>query len=294
MQSVFISVIGRTNVGKSSLVNLFIGEKVAIVTPKPQTTRNKITGVITCGELQYVFFDTPGLHRVRSKLGERMTGYAARALTDGDVILAMFAPCKKFSEEELSFIEKIKNSNLVAIAALNKCDLLTEEEIAQQCERIEGTGAFKRVFCISVQDSIGTDELFSHLATYSVFGEDHFYPEDSFTDLPKTAFVCETVREKMLILLREEIPHGVAVCCERYTTRASGMVDIDIDIICEKQSHKGIIIGKGGQTLKAIASGARLDLEEFLNQKINLKCFVKVREGWRDSDTQLKNFGFSR
>ncbi len=291
MRSVFISVVGRTNAGKSSLVNLFVGEKVAIVTHKPQTTRSKITGIVTKGDIQYVFYDTPGLHNVRTKLGERMTSYAKHSLSDADLVIAMFAPSKKFWEDELGFIEKIKNSSIPAVAVLNKCDLLSEEDILIQSKRLEDTGAFKEIFCISVLEKRGTDNLFDALSEFSQ--EDvHHYPDDSFTDMPETAFVAEILREKLLLALAHEVPHGIAVTCERFKRRPSGLIDIDVDIVCEKQTHKGIIIGKGGSTLKNAASSARIDMEELFGSKVNLKCFVKVREGWRDSNTQLKNFGF--
>ncbi len=291
MRSVFVSVIGRTNAGKSSLVNLFVGEKVAIVTHKPQTTRSRITGIITKDDLQFVFYDTPGLHNVRTKLGERMTDYAKRSINDVDVIVAMFAPSKKFNDGELMFIEKIKNSKIPAIGVLNKCDLLKDSEILEQSSRIEQTGAFKDVFCISVTESRGTDILLDKISEFSV--EDvHHYPDDSFTDMPQTAFVAELLREKLLLTLEHEVPHGIAVTCERFSKRDNGIIDIDVDIVCEKNTHKGIIIGKGGITLKKTASQARVDMEELFGSKVNLKCFVKVREGWRDSNVQLKNFGY--
>ncbi len=291
MRSVFVSVIGRTNAGKSSLVNLFVGEKVAIVTHKPQTTRNKITGIVTKDDLQYVFYDTPGLHNVRTKLGERMTDYAKRSLAEVDVIVALFPPSKKFSEGELQFIDKIKHSKIPAIGVLNKCDLLKSDEILEQSSRLERTGAFDEVFCISVHDEKGTGILLDKIASYSQ--EDvHHYPDDSFTDMPQTAFVAELLREKLLLTLDHEVPHGIAVTCERFSRRSNGIIDVDVDIVCEKQTHKGIIIGKGGVTLKNTASAARIDMEELFDSKVNLKCFVKVREGWRDSNVQLKNFGF--
>ncbi len=293
MRSIFISVVGRTNAGKSSLVNLFVGEKVAIVTHKPQTTRSRITGIVTKGDVQYVFYDTPGLHNVRTKLGERMTSYAKHSINDVDLIITMFAPSKKFYEDELDFISRIKSSPVPAVAVLNKCDLLSEEEILSQSKRIEDTGAFSEVFCLSVSEKRGTDILFD--ALYKFSKEDvHHYPDESFTDLPSTAFVAEIVREKLLLLLEHEVPHGIAVTCERFKKRQSGIIDIDVDIVCEKQTHKGIIIGKGGKTLKTAATEARLDMEELFGSKVNLKCFVKVREDWRDSNVQLKNFGYKK
>ncbi len=291
MRSVFVAVVGRTNAGKSSLVNLYVGEKVAIVTHKPQTTRNKITGIVTKDDLQYVFYDTPGLHNVRTKLGERMTDYAKRSINDVDVVIALFPPSKKLSEAELMFIDKIKHSKIPAIGVLNKCDLLSKDEILEQSARLERTGAFDEVFCISVAEKRGTDIL---LDKVSGFAEEdvHHFPDDSFTDLPQTAFVAELLREKLLLSLNHEVPHGIAVTCEKFSRRDNGLIDIDVDIVCEKQTHKGIIIGKGGANLKKLATAARIDMEELFGSKVNLKCFVKVREGWRDSNTQLKNFGF--
>ncbi len=293
MRSVFVSVIGQTNAGKSSLVNLFIGEKVAIVTPKPQTTRSRITGIVTVDDLQCVFFDTPGLHNVRTKLGERMTGYATRSLTDVDVVLVLFAPANRFKPFEEELIEKIKSKKINAIAALNKCDLLTTQQIEEQSARIAKSGAFKDVYCISVLEKRGTDILFDAIASFSK-QDAHYYDAESFTDMPQTAFVSEIIREKLLMNLQQEIPHGVAVICEKFTRRKNGLIDIQADIVCEKKTHKGIVIGKGGQTLKLIATAARLDMEQLFDAKVNLQCFVKIREGWRDSEVQLKNFGYRK
>ncbi len=291
MRSVFVSIIGRTNAGKSSLVNLFVGEKVAIVTHKPQTTRSKITGIVTKGDLQYVFYDTPGLHNVRTKLGERMTDYAKRSLAEVDVVVALFAPFKKLSQGELDFIERVKKSKIPAVGVLNKCDLLSPEQVDMQSKLLEQTGAFEEVLCISVLEERGTEILLDKISSYAQ--EDvHHFPDDSFTDMPQTAFVAELLREKLLLSLEHEVPHGIAVTCERFSRRNTGIIDIDVDIVCEKQTHKGIIIGKGGNTLKSAASAARIDMEELFGSKVNLKCFVKVREGWRDSNVQLKNFGF--
>ncbi len=290
-KSVFVSVVGRTNAGKSSLVNLFVGEKVAIVTHKPQTTRSKITGIVTVEELQYVFFDTPGLHNVRTKLGERMTGYASRSLSDVDVVLALFSPEKELKPEELDFISKIGAKKIPAIAALNKCDLLSSEEIAAQRDRIADTGVFEKVFTISVLEENGTDELLRYIGEFAQ-NDVHYYDTDSFTDQPMTSFVCELLREKLLLSLDKEVPHGIAVCCEKFSRRQNGIIDINVDIVCEKKTHKGIIIGKGGKTLKAAATAARIDMEALFETKVNLQCFVKIREGWRDSNTQLKNFGY--
>ncbi len=291
MRSVFVSVIGRTNAGKSSLVNLFVGEKVAIVTHKPQTTRNRITGIVTKDDLQYVFYDTPGLHNVRTKLGERMTDYAKHSLAEVDVVVALFAPIKKLSEGETEFIERIKKSKIPAIGVLNKCDLLNDDQIKSQSDILVQTGAFEEVLCISALEGRGTDILLDKIASYSQ--EDvHHFPDDSFTDMPQTAFVAELLREKLLLSLDHEVPHGIAVTCERFSRRSNGLIDIDVDIVCEKQTHKGIIIGKKGITLKSAATAARMDMEELFGSKVNLKCFVKVREGWRDSNVQLKNFGF--
>ena len=268
--SVFVALVGRPNVGKSSLTNYLVGEKVAIVTKKPQTTRSRITGVITKGPVQYVLMDTPGIHAARNKLDARMTQTAAASLKDVDVTMMLFA-------------------------VINKVDLLDNfAALEARKKEIEDFGCFDHIVTISAKDGTGCDDLFAMLKPYGNEGP-HYFDDDAFTDMPEKELVAELVREKALLFLREEVPHGIAVVVERFKERPDkDLIDIDVDIYCERKSHKGMIIGKGGQMLKKIASAARMDIEELLGVKVNLQCWVKVREDWRDNELQLNSLGFAK
>lgn len=292
--SVFVALVGRPNVGKSSLTNHLVGEKVAIVTQKPQTTRNRIMGIVTRGPVQYVLMDTPGIHKARNKLDARMTQTAAASLADVDVTLMLFEPAGEFTESELKMVDALKKSG-PAIGIINKVDLLSDfSALEARRQQIEAFGAFDKVLTVSAKDGTGCDALFDLLAPYGSPGP-HYFDDDAYTDLPEKELVAELVREKALLFLREEVPHGVAVQVESFKERADkDLVDITVDIYCEKKSHKGMIIGKGGQMLKKIASAARLDCEDLLGTKVNLQCWVKVREDWRDNERQLDNLGFAK
>ncbi|MDD3429942.1 MAG: GTPase Era [Oscillospiraceae bacterium] len=292
-KSLFAAIVGKPNVGKSSLLNKLVGEKVAIVTSKPQTTRTKVTGILTKGVTQFIFLDTPGIHKARTKLGERMVKTSTQSVADVDVVLMVFEPYGELTEAELLLIEGIKAQKVPAIAAINKIDTLKKEaDLDDRMAFIKALQAFDCIKTISVAEDKNVSDLLDKLGEYAVESP-HFFPEDSYTDLPEKALVAEIVREKMLLNLYDEIPHGTAVTVERFKERPDkDIIDIDINIYCEKKSHKGMIIGKGGQMLKKIASAARLECEEFLGTRVNLQCWVKIKDDWRDNDFLLNNFGF--
>ena len=292
--SVFVAVIGRPNVGKSSLTNLLVGEKVAIVTSKPQTTRTRITGVVTRGPLQYVLLDTPGVHKAKNKLGKRMDKTASDSLGDVDVSMMLFEPHPGLNESEQALIDALCRSG-PAIAVINKTDLVRDPaELDARRAELEALGVFDQVCAVSVRDRKNCEELFDVLGRYAVEGP-HYFDDDAYTDMPEKELVAELIREKALLFMRDEIPHGLAVVVERFKERpGTDLVDIDVNIYCERESHKGMVIGKGGQMLKKIASAARVDCEEFLGAKVNLQCWVKVKDDWRDSDFLLNDFGFTQ
>ena len=294
ISSVFVALVGRPNVGKSSLTNRLVGEKVAIVTQKPQTTRNRIMGIVTKGPVQYVLMDTPGIHKPRNKLDARMTQTASASLADVDITLMLFEPAGEFTESELTMIEALRKAG-PAIAVVNKVDLLSDfASLEARKKQIEDFGVFERVLALSARDGTGCDEIFSILEPYGSPGP-HYFDDDAYTDLPEKELVAELVREKALLFLRDEIPHGIAVTVESFKERADkDLIDISVEIYCERKSHKGMIIGKGGQMLKKIASAARVDCEELLGTRVNLQCWVKIREDWRDNERQLDNLGFAK
>ena len=292
--SVFVALVGRPNVGKSSLTNYLVGEKVAIVTQKPQTTRSRITGVITKGPVQYVLMDTPGIHAARNKLDARMTQTAASSLKDVDVTMMLFEPAGELTDSELTMIKALQKGG-PAVAVINKVDLLDNfAALEARKKQVEEFGCFDHIVTISAKDGTGCDDLFALLKPYGNEGP-HYFDDDAFTDMPEKELVAELVREKALLFMREEIPHGIAVVVERFKERPDkDLIDIDVDIYCERKSHKGMIIGKGGQMLKKIASAARMDIEELLGVKVNLQCWVKVREDWRDNEQLLNSLGFAK
>ena len=292
--SVFVALVGRPNVGKSSLTNYLVGEKVAIVTQKPQTTRSRITGVITKGPVQYVLMATPGIHAARNKLDARMTQTAAASLKDVDVTMMLFEPAGELTDSELTMIKALQKGG-PAVAVINKVDLLDNfAALEARKKQVEEFGCFDHIVTISAKDGTGCDDLFALLKPYGNEGP-HYFDDDAFTDMPEKELVAELVREKALLFMREEIPHGIAVVVERFKERPDkDLIDIDVDIYCERKSHKGMIIGKGGQMLKKIASAARMDIEELLGVKVNLQCWVKVREDWRDNEQLLNSLGFAK
>ena len=292
--SVFVALVGRPNVGKSSLTNHLVGEKVAIVTQKAQTTRNRITGIITKGPVQYVLLDTPGIHKPRNRLDSRMTQTAAASLKDVDVTLMLFEPTGEFTESELGMVEALRKAG-PAIAVINKVDLLNDfAALEARKKQVEEFGIFDAIVTVSAKDGTGCEELFPLLKRYANPGP-HYFDDDAFTDMPEKELVAEVIREKALLFMRDEIPHGIAVVVERFKERpGTDLIDIDVNIYCERESHKGMVIGKGGAMLKKIASAARADCEEFLGCRVNLQCWVKVKADWRDNEFLLNNFGFKQ
>jgi len=294
-KSVFAALVGRPNVGKSSLLNRLVGEKVAIVTAKPQTTRTRITGILTHGAVQLVFLDTPGIHRPRTKLGERMKKTASDCVAEVDVTVMLFEPYGALTESEQEMLASLRAQKTPALAVINKQDTLKgPADLAARTAFLEGLSLFDAILPVSAMDGTGCDVLLTQIEHYAVESP-HYFPEDAYTDLPEKALVAEILREKLLLNLRDEIPHGTAVTVERFHERPDGaLVDIDVNIYCEKKSHKGMIIGKEGRMLKKIATEARLACEEFLGARVNLQCWVKVKDDWRDNEVLLNHLGFSK
>lgn len=290
----FIAIVGRPNVGKSSLLNALLGEKVAIVTSKPQTTRTKITGVLTRQEKQYVFMDTPGLHKAKTRLGDNMVKAVNTSLNDIDLVLLVVEPQGAINQAEKDLIAAIQSRKLPAVLLINKIDLLNEKEkLAERISQFTQLHSFDAVIPISVKEQDGIDLVMSEIDRY-LSESVHFFPDDTLTDQPERVIVAELLREKILMNMQQEIPHGTAVVIEKMRERENkNIMDIDAVIYCEKASHKGMLIGKGGQTLKQIASQARNDIEHFLDIKVNLQCWIKVKEDWRNRDGLIQNFGLS-
>ena len=289
------AIIGRPNVGKSSLTNRLVGEKVAIVTSKPQTTRTRITGVVTRGPLQYVLLDTPGVHKAHNKLGKRMDKTASDSIADVDVSMMLFEPYGALNEPEMVLVDALRSSGGPAIAVINKTDLVKEPaDLEARKAELKELGVFDAIYTVSVRADDHCEELFDALSQYAVEGP-HYFDDDAYTDMPEKELVAEVIREKALLYMRDEIPHGIAVVVERFKERpGTDLVDIDVNIYCERESHKGMVIGKGGAMLKKIASSARADCEEFLGCRVNLQCWVKVKADWRDNEFLLNNFGFKQ
>ena len=291
-KTAFIAIVGCPNVGKSSILNRLLGQKIAIVSDKPQTTRTKIMGVLTEGDTQLVFTDTPGFHRPRTKLGEKMVQAVSDSVSGVDACLFVVEPEGELRPAELELIEKFKRLKMPVILAINKVDTLPDKEVLMaRILEISKTYDFEAVVPVSALRGINMDELLSelkNLAHESVF----FFPEDTLTDQPERVIAAEIIREKLLRNLDREIPHGVAVSIEKMREREdSDIMDIEAVIYCEKDSHKGIIIGKNGAMLKRISTRAREDMEKFFQCHINLRCWVKVKEGWRNREGLIHNFG---
>lgn len=293
-KSGFAAIIGRPNVGKSTLMNRLIGQKIAITSKKPQTTRNKIQTVYTCEDGQIVFLDTPGIHKAKNKLGEYMVNVAEQTLKDVDVILWLVEPTTYIGAGEKHIVEQLEKTRLPVILVINKIDTIKKEEILQVIDTYRKLYDFAEIIPVSALREINTQDILTSMFKYLPYGP-MFYDEDTVTDQPQRQIVAEVIREKALHALDEEIPHGIAVTIEKMRERkGQKIVDIEATIICERDSHKGIIIGKQGTMLKKIGSNARFEIEKMLEEKVNLKLWVKVRKDWRDSDIQMKNFGYNR
>lgn len=293
-KSGFAAIIGRPNVGKSTLMNNLIGQKIAITSRKPQTTRNKIQTVYTDERGQVVFLDTPGIHKAKNKLGEYMVNVAQRTFKDADVILWLVEPTNFIGAGERHIAEQLKLCKLPVILVINKVDTVKKSEVAGFIESYRNICNFAEIVPVSALRSQNLDTLLECIFKYLPYGP-QFYDEDTVTDQPQRQIVAEMIREKALRTLDEEIPHGIAVTIDRMKERSQGnLVDIDATIICERDSHKGIIIGKQGAMLKKIGSAARFEIEKMLDMKVNLKLWVKVKKDWRDSDYLIKNFGYDK
>lgn len=291
MKSGFVSVVGRTNAGKSTLVNALIGEKVAIVSDKPQTTRCRIMGVKNEEDIQIVFTDTPGIHAPKTRLGDFMINEANESLVDTDVALLVVEPVDNVGKSEEKLIENLKKAGVPAILVINKIDLVKKEALFSIMEKYSKAYEFDAIIPVSARKKDGTDVLLSEIKKYLQEGP-MFFPEDMVTDSPLKQRIAEIVREKLLWTLEKEVPHGIAIevnVMEESSTKMS----LDVVIYCEKQSHKGIIIGKNGELLKDIGTKARIETEKLVDKKVFLNLWVKVKEGWRDNNFLLKNFGFS-
>ncbi len=287
-----ITLCGRPNVGKSTLLNAFVGEKIAIVSSKPQTTRNRISGIVTRGERQYVFLDTPGLHRARNRLGEYMVGVVRASVADVDAVLLVVDPVANVGEPELELIRRIEALKLPAVLVINKVDTLEhKEKVLEVIAAYTAVHAFEAVMPISARNRDGVEELLELLGRFLPEGP-QLFPEDMTTDQPERQVMAEILREKLLYCLDKEIPHGTAVEITRFSEREDEIVDVEATIFCEKASHKGIIIGKGGAMLKKVSSLARKDMERFMGTKVYLQTWVKVKENWRDSLAGVHNMGY--
>ena len=293
-KSGFATLIGRPNVGKSTLMNRLIGQKIAITSNKPQTTRNRIQTVYTCDEGQIVFLDTPGIHKAKNKLGEYMVNAAERTLKEVDVILWLVEPTTYVGAGEQHIAEQLKRVKTPVILVINKTDTVKREELLAVIDTYRKLHDFDEIVPVSAVSGDNTETLIEQIFKYLPYGP-MFYDEDTVTDQPMRQIVAELIREKALRCLNEEIPHGIAVSIDKMKERPGGKVmDIDATIICERDSHKGIIIGKQGAMLKKIGSAARYEIEEMLEMKVNLQLWVKVKKDWRDSDFLIKNFGYDK
>ena len=291
-KTAMITIAGRPNVGKSTLTNFLVGEKIAIVSNKPQTTRNRICGIVTHGHAQYVFVDTPGFHKPRTKLGDYMVNVTKNSIADVDLTILVVEPIPSVGPQEEGLIEQLKAKNCPVVLAINKIDTVEKDKLLEVIATYSQYADFAAIIPISAKTGDGVDSLLQECDKYAV--ESPFlFPEDVTTDQPERQVMAEIIREKLLWCLDREIPHGTAVEITKFSERDNGIIDIDATIYCEKASHKGIIIGKGGEMLKKISSMARTDCERFMGTRVYLTTWVKFKENWRDSDFHVRNFGYS-
>ena len=286
-----ITIAGRPNVGKSTLTNYLVGEKIAIVSNKPQTTRNRICGIVTKDDTQFVFVDTPGFHRPRTKLGDYMVNITRESIVDVDLTILMVEPIPSIGPQEQGLIDQLNAKKCPAILAINKIDTVEKDILLEVIAAYSAAASFACIIPISAKTGDGVEELMAECQKYAI--ESPFlFPEDVTTDQPERQVMAEIIREKLLWCLDREVPHGTAVEITTFSERDNGVIDIDATIYCEKASHKGIIIGKHGDMLKKISSMARSDCEKFMGTRVYLTTWVKVKENWRDSDFLVRNFGY--
>lgn len=291
-KSGFVALVGRPNVGKSTLMNHLIGQKIAITSDKPQTTRNRIQTVYTDERGQIIFLDTPGIHKAKNKLGEYMVNVAEHTLKDVDVVLWLVEPTTFIGAGERHIAEQLNKTRTPVILVINKIDMVKQQdEILTFMAAYKDVCRFAEIVPLSALKDKNTDLLTELIFKYLPYGP-QFYDEDTVTDQPMRQIASELIREKALRLLSDEIPHGIAVTIEKMKERPNGIIDIDASIVCERDSHKGIIIGKGGSMLKRIGTEARKDIEHMMDTQVNLQLWVKVRKEWRDSDLYMKNYGY--
>ncbi|MEF2595733.1 MAG: GTPase Era [Lachnospiraceae bacterium] len=293
-KSGFATLIGRPNVGKSTLMNHLIGQKIAITSNKPQTTRNRIQTVYTSKKGQIVFLDTPGIHKAKNKLGEYMVNVAEQTLKEVDVVLWLVEPTDFIGKGELHIAEQLKKANVPVILIMNKIDMVAKDKLPGFMENYRKIYDFEEIIPVCALRGVNMEKVISTIFRFLPYGP-KFYDDETITDQPQRQIVAEMIREKALRCLDEEIPHGIAVAIDRMKERPDGsVIDIDATIICEKDSHKGIIIGKGGSMLRRIGSQARMEIEKMMEMKVNLQLWVKVKKDWRDSDFMIKNFGYDK
>ena len=291
-KSAMITICGRPNVGKSTLTNAIVGEKIAIVSNKPQTTRNRISAVVTRGDTQFVLMDTPGFHKPRTRLGDYMVNVVKESVADVDAVMLLIEPIANIGRQEEELIARIKEARVPAVLVINKIDTVEKSARFEVMAVYSAACEFDAIIPISAKNGEGLDELMEQLEKYAVEGP-QLFPDDMISDQPEKQICAELVREKLLLCLDKEIPHGIAIEGTKFSERENGIIDMDVTIFCEKASHKGIIIGKQGAMLRRIGELARNDIEAFMGTKVFLQTWVKVKENWRDSMAQLRNFGFS-
>ena len=290
-KTAMIAILGRPNVGKSTLTNALVGEKIAIVSHKPQTTRNRICGIFSRDETQFVVMDTPGFHKPRTKLGDYMVGVVEESVADVDAAFLLVEPIANIGQQEEALLAQMKAARVPAVLVINKIDTVEKEELLSVIACYSKAHDFAAVVPISAKTGEGVEALIDEAEKFARPGP-HLFPEDSVTDQPERQIMAEIIREKLLWCLDREVPHGTAVEITRFSERDDGIIDLDATIYCEKASHKGIIIGKHGDMLKKISTMARTDCERFMGTKIYLQTWVKVKENWRDSDFLIRNFGY--
>ena len=290
-KSGMITLCGRPNVGKSTLTNALVGEKIAIVSNKPQTTRNRILAVLNRDDCQYVFMDTPGLHKPRSRLGDYMVDVVKKSVADVDAVLLLVEPIPNIGAPEQELIDRIRDLNLPAFLIINKIDTVPKEDLLSVMQVYSAAHEFQAIVPISAKRGEGVEQLLGMLSHFLPEGP-QLFPDDMVTDQPERQVCAEIVREKLLLFLDKEIPHGTAVEVTKFTERDNGIIDLHVTIFCERDSHKGIIIGKQGDMLKKISTRARQDVERFMGTKVYLETWVKVKENWRDNVNLIRNFGY--